>query len=759
MIKLIFKNYLIKIEIILLSFFVISTTSFADTSFNTKTDKITWEISALKATHTQKKNLYIAEGDVIITGGTIKLKADYVEFNNSTKDTIASGNVILISKNDTVSCDLITLNLETQTGTIHNGTIFIQKTHFYIKGNKINKTGKDTYIADKASITSCNGENPDWKITGKDIKVTVEGYGFAKHATLWIKKIPSFYTPFLAFPVKTKIQTGFLTPRISNSNRKGFEYEQPLFFDLSKNTNATIYIDYMRKRGTKLGVEYNYLLGKGANKSKGTIFYNFLDDSKIDDNTLNTSDYSFSTTPQRTNSDRYWFIMKQNTKFANTWNSKIYIDIVSDADYLHEFQKGNIGFNNIKKHFKDNFGTSIDDYDDTIRTNKVNINKKGLNYSLNMDLNWYDNVIARKADTNDHTLQNLPSIKLNMPKQVIKKFKRDLGLYFDFDSEYKYFYRQDTTDSLTNGHRIDIYPKIYLPLNFKNLLFEPSIGIRQTFWHGKEFNNSFTNKNEFHHREIYDFQTEISSKISKIFNTNSKFAEKIKHEIIPNIKYTYIPNVNQDDLPLFDFTDNNINKNSFNLLDSIDRINKENLITWSLINRFTKKNERINIKKNENSENKNYIYEEFAWIKISQSFDVSKHRKDISEHFSDISLESEFSPFKFISFNADVKWSPYNRDLVAHDTGITLQNNRNDSINITHKYQQNLSESFFTRLNANLTNNFSAFFLYDYDLFNEERIETATGFELQKSCWSLSMAFTEKPDDKSFTFLINFEGF
>ncbi len=754
MIKLIFKNHLIQIIIIFFSFFFISTTVFADTSFNTKTNQITWKISALKATHTQEKNLYIAEGDVIITGGKIKLKADYVEFNNSTKDTRASGNVVLISKNDTVSCDLITLNLETQTGTIHNGTIFIQKTNFYIKSNKINKTGKETYIADMASITSCNGENPDWKITGKDIKVTIEGYGFAKHATLWIKKIPSFYTPFLAFPVKTKIQTGFLSPRISNSDRKGLQYEQPLFLALSKKTNATIYIDYMKERGTKLGIEYNYLLGKGTNKSKGTIFYNFLNDSKIDDNTLNTSNYSFSTTPQRTNSERYWFIMKQNTKFADTWNSKIYLDIVSDADYLHEFQKDNIGFNNIKKHFKNNFGTSIDDYDDTIRTNKLNINKKGTNYSLNMGLNWYDNVIARRADTNDHTLQNLPTIKLNMPKQVIKNFRGNFGLYFDFSSEYKYFYRQDTTNSLTNGHRADIYPKIYLPLNFKNFLFEPSLGLRQTFWHGKEFNNSSSNKNEFHHREIYDFQAQISSKISKVFNTNNKFAEKIKHEIIPDIKYTYIPNINQDDLPLFEFTDNNINKNSFNLLDSIDRINKNNLITWSLVNRFTRKNKKIN-----HGKNKNYIYEEFAWIKISQSFDISKHRANIFEHFSDISLKSEFSPSKFISFNADVKWSPYNKDLVAHDTGITLKNNRNDSIQVTHRYQQNLSESFFTRLNANLTNNLSAFFLYDYDLFNDERIESATGFELEKSCWSLSMGFTEKPDDKSLTFLINFKGF
>ncbi|MCD4674809.1 MAG: LPS-assembly protein LptD, partial [Desulfobacula sp.] len=258
--------------------------------------EIPWHISARVVTFDNKRNLYIAEDDVVITGGKTRLEADYVEFSNKTKDAFAQGNVILISGEDSISCNAMNINLITEIGTINKGTIFIQKNNFYINGENIRKTGKFTYSADKGTITSCPGESPDWKISGKNVKVTVEGYGTARDAIFWIKKVPSAYTPFLMFPVKTKRQTGLLVPRISRSDRKGSEYEQPLFIAISKNTDATFYADHMSDRGTKIGAEYRYILD---NKTKGSVFFDYLKDKTIDDGTVDTENHSFSSTPQR----------------------------------------------------------------------------------------------------------------------------------------------------------------------------------------------------------------------------------------------------------------------------------------------------------------------------------------------------------------------------------------------------------------------------------------------------------------------------
>ena len=53
------------------------------------------------------------------------------------------------------------------------GRVFLQENHFYISGDEIKKLGPDTYQARRAQITTCDGPRPSWKITCRDIKVTV----------------------------------------------------------------------------------------------------------------------------------------------------------------------------------------------------------------------------------------------------------------------------------------------------------------------------------------------------------------------------------------------------------------------------------------------------------------------------------------------------------------------------------------------------------------------------------------------------------
>ena len=477
-------------------------------------NNVTWHISATRGTHDNEKGLYIADGDVVIKGGTTRLEADHVEFDNITKDAMARGNVLLISGEDTVTCEALSLNLATETGTIYDGTVFVQENNFYIKGLKITKTGKDTYTASRASLTSCSTDTPDWKISARDVRVTIGGYGVAKHATLLTGDIPVLYTPVLAFPAKTKRQTGLLTPEFSISDRKGFELDLPLFLAINRTSDATFYADYMEKRGTKLGFEYRYILDK---KSKGSIFFDYLDDQKIDDGTTATKDYSYPGTPQRTNRDRYWFRMKHDQDLSNGWEAKLDLDVVSDPDYLHEFKDGYTGFKATRKDFEDAFGRGLDDYDDTIRANQLNLNKIWSVYSFNMDVDWYDDLVARRNNTDDTTLQTLPSLEFNTARQKIG----NSPVYFEFDSEYKNFFRNDITDSMVKGQRTDIHPTLYIPIkSHRYYTIEPSLGLRQTSWYTDAYerpSSETETKKGFQHRELFDLNLRLSTEISKIF--------------------------------------------------------------------------------------------------------------------------------------------------------------------------------------------------------------------------------------------------
>ena len=710
--------------------------------------QIPWHISALVVTYDNKKSLYIAEDNVVITGGKTRLEADYVEFSNVTKDAFAQGNVLLISGEDSISCNAMNINLETQTGTVNEGTIFIQKNNMYIRGQNIRKTGEFTYDAEKGSITSCTGDTPDWKITGKKVKVTIEGYGTARNTILWAKKMPVFYSPYLVFPVKTKRQTGLLLPRVSpSSDRKGFEYEQPLFIALSRNTDATVYVDYMEKRGVKTALEFRYILDS---KSKGAVMFDYLEDDKKDDGTEATELYSFTTTPQRTNTDRFWLRLKQNQDLPDGFSAKLDIDVVSDADYLQEFKDGFTGYDATQDYFEKEFDRSLDEYDDTVRKNWFNLNKNWSVYTFNLDAYWYDDVVARRENSEDTTLQTLPAIQFDSARNRIWKSP----IYFSLDSEFRSFYRKDTTSTLVKGQRTDMYPKLFYPTKFLKVLnFEPYLGLRHTTWHTTDFTDTNGNADDFRTREMYDTGAELSTKVIRIFSPENAFADKLKHEIIPALDWNFIPYISQDEFPYFD---------------GIDRIEEQNLLTFSITQNFITRKTRIPEKGESKTDTLRHdaseplkpetVYREIAWIKLSEGYDIKKERDNESKPFTDLRLESELRPHDFFSVDTDTTWSPYDSHFKIINIGSTLRDNRGDSLRTEYRYTTTLSETLYSRINIAFTDELKGFYSFEKNLKDQKTIETQAGLTIEKACWTLHLFFSDSSADKSFAFLVNLHG-
>lgn len=713
--------------------FFISVSGYANVNPIKKTDKaIAWHIAAQSVTYDNKKELYIAEDDVVITGGKTRLEADYIEFSNITKDALAKGNVLLISGEDSITCNEMQINLATEIGTIDKGSIFIQKNNFHINGENIKKTGKFSYSAAKGSITSCPGDVPDWKISGKNIEVTIDGYGTAENTVFWAKKMPVVYSPYLVFPVKTKRQTGFLLPMISSSDRKGFEYEQPFFWALNRHTDATFLADIMADRGVKLGAEYRYILN---NRTKGSFHIDGLEDKKTDDGTSNTKNYRFGSTPQRTNTDRWWIRSKHNQELPNGFTGKLDLDIVSDEDYLHEFRDGFTGYDATKDHFEDEFGRSLDEYDDYTRKNSLQLSKNWSNYSFKVDTTWYDNVRARQQDSTDTTLQTLPSIQFDASKKKIS----DSIFYYSLESEYTSFYRKDTTSTLVNGRRTDIYPTFYLPVKLGRYInFEPSIGLRETIYHTPDFTDSNGDSSNFRTREMYNINADLSSKIIRIFNLDSTFANKMKHEIIPEVSYSFTPYIDQTTLPYFDSTDS---------------VSEKNLITYSLRNNFITQKVRLDPQGKEN-----FVYRDVAYLKLSQSYNIKKERDNESRPFSDITLNAELDPHRYFNMDADIAWDPYDNRFSELSISGTISDHRGDSIKSEYRYKEGSSESLYGRLNLKLNNRLSGFYSIETNLLDNQTVETRAGISYKKSCWRFDLFYDKTDAEAKVAFRINLVG-
>lgn len=695
-----------------------------------------WHIAADEISYDQEADQYSTSGNVIITKKDRKLIADFVRFDHKTMKVYATGHVIMTAGEDILTGSSMEMDLEAETGSVYNGTIFLKANHFYIKGNKIQKVGKDSYAVDKASITTCDGDKPAWKITGRNLKVTSEGYGFVNHATLWAKKIPVLYTPFLAFPVKLKRQSGLLPPQIRYSDRKGAEYNQPFYWAIDESSDATFYLHHMRRRGEKLGLEYRYVLDES---SKGTLMFDFLKDRKVDDGTQSSKDWAFEdVTGSRPNADRYWFRMKHDQSMPFDFSLKLDIDVVSDQDYLHEFKGGYTGFYETKKCFEKNFGRGIDEYDDTIRVNSLNLTKSWSQFSLYGETRWYDSVLSRRQSETYSPLLYLPLINFTGSKQKIF----NTPLYFDLNSEYKYSYERLGTKT----QRAEVYPKIYLPLNLKNyLFFETSFGVRETVWDINEYESSFEDRT--HNRELFYFKQDLSSNVYNVFDMKGKRIDRIKHTIKPQVVYDYIPEEKaKDRYPE-------------------GRTGQTNLLTYSITNTFTAKLKENREKsgapfKNESDELPEYTYLQFCRFKLEQSYNIEETREDTDdpEPFSPIYGEIGVVPGKYFSLNADAKWNYYESAYDSHNVKLSIWDNRGDKLSVEHRYERDSRESIYYHFHLRISDKIAAYTEHERNLYDSQDIKTAMGVMYRAQCWGIDFYYVDDEDEKTYAVMFTLYG-
>lgn len=715
--------------------------------------KIPWQISADTVDYDAASTTYRARGNVIIEKQATRLVADAVSFNHKAMTAIADGHVVMTVGDDILTGARVELNLDQETGVVHDGTVFLKENHFYIHGERIEKTGKDTYRAEKGSITSCDGDRPDWVITGRTLDVTIDGYGTATHAVLRARDVPILYTPYILFPAKTRRQTGLLRPEAGVSDRWGFNWDQPLFWAINDSTDATLYTQYMQKRGTKIGLEYRYALTRDT---YGAIMADGLQDRQIDDGTPEaTQKWGYAGDAyDRPNTDRYWLRGKVDQELPGGAKARLDLDIVSDQDYLTEFRDGRSGYNKTRDYFLKTFGRDLDTYDENTRTNRLNVNRTWSRYTLNSDLRWDDNVINRRWEDSDDTLQQLPVIEFNGVKQ--QAF--GTGVFWDLDSEYTHFYREDGD----RGHRTDFYPRAYLPLRWKNYLsVEPSAGLRQTAWVMDRREDDSLDRSTY--RQIVDARLDLSTEFSKVMGSPVAAVERIRHSARPRVIYEYIPDQDQSDLPFF--TD-------------LDRIDEKNLVTYSLTNTLTARTTkaiRSTSKAGDSLVSANetgltnqvrggppkptsFGYHRFCRFYLEQSYDITAARDDQPEPFSDIYGELEFNLGRYVAVDSNASYNPYDSNISSHNIGAAIADHRGDRLWMEHSYQKDAFESIRGTLSVKLTDRLTARGVYERNLLDETDIIKGAGFLYTAQCWSVDFFYAVEDEDKKFSFLINLMG-
>lgn len=463
-------------------------------------------------------DVYIAEGQVEIWQGNTKLTADRVVLSARYHEVEAQGNVILVQGDDVLRSAMMTINLETNLGIIVKGALFLKKQNFYLRGEEIERVGEDTYRIREGTFTTCDGDWPAWRFQTKETLVTLEEYASVWGATFQIKNVPVLYSPYLFFPVKTERQSGFLIPQITYSDISGWELRNAYFWAISKNMDATFYLDLASVKGIGEGLEFRYQ----RRQESGGKFYGY--------HIREWETYRQKRSEQldRT-ADRWYGEFQHEEYFDPSFYIKAKLRHFSDRQYLRDY------------------GVTAEDRFSEQAYSQILLTKNWESFALNGEVRHTVDLTKE----NKTTLQRYPWLEFKGMRQQIG----GSPFYYNVDSAYGYFSREEGV----TGHLFDLFPRLSLPFRLGPLEFTPDVGYRQTLYLSRDGGEETSS------RGIPVLQTTVASELYRVFDSPWEGLPKIKHILRPEINYTYIPEVNQEKVPNYDLPVLKVNRLSYGI--------------------------------------------------------------------------------------------------------------------------------------------------------------------------------------------------
>jgi len=638
-------------------------------------ERIPWQLEADRTVSDQNSDILEAFGDVELHRGEDYLQADYARYYPDTKWVFLRGNVKARFDGDFLSAEEAEFNLNSSQGWLKNGQVFLEDPHIYFKGERLNKTGQHTYSFTRATVTACDGEVPAWSLQSEEGELAMDGYATLKGPRFRIKDRPVLYSPYLVIPVKTKRQSGFLRPEASVSDRLGFQFNLPYFQVIDDERDVTLYENFIEQKGLMQGIEYRSTPNLNT---RGLWRLDWLHDKESADSESDEDSQFQGDNVVRKNTERFWIRSKYNG-FLGTpaWKTKVDLDLVSDKNYLREFGDGYSGFEQSREEFLQEFGRDIEDDDDYYRTSTAVLSRNWSNIGFEgrivytQNLNYFNENNLNYSYSDDDTVQRLPELNLNFYKTSL------FDTMFDWEAtnEAVYFWRF----SGTTGTRIDMHPRISLPWATAYGTITPKVGWRETLYMIDKYeddDSSVDTGSNFHSRGIPDYNITAYNELFRVFSlapsldpAEASFDEfrwtKIKHSVQPRIEYDFIPYVRQSELPEF--------------VESEDRIDPENNLTYSLTQVLTRKRETlVGDAAGGGAGEIRTDYLDVVRLKLEQSYDFreASRNNDLDTYpgrpFSDITAELQTSFSRYLRLTDKTWFSPYSKTVTEHEHLLTL---------------------------------------------------------------------------------------
>lgn len=202
----------------------------------------------------------LLQDDVRLRKGGIYITADQAQVNVDRTRANLSGNLVVRQNDLLLRGAEGEYQLETRQLQLSEAHYVIHQQRLRGSAWQLQQLPDGRVTLQDASLTTCAPGDQAWRLVAGRLNLNQDsGFGDAYNVRMEIQQVPVFYWPWLRFPIDDRRHTGLLAPNLSWSKRKGLDYQQPFYWNLAPNYDATFFPRYIEQRGTQLAAEFRYL--------------------------------------------------------------------------------------------------------------------------------------------------------------------------------------------------------------------------------------------------------------------------------------------------------------------------------------------------------------------------------------------------------------------------------------------------------------------------------------------------------------------
>ncbi|MEF3167917.1 MAG: LPS assembly protein LptD [Deltaproteobacteria bacterium] len=707
-----------------------------------------WQIQANRLTYYHATDSILGEGGVTLQRGDLTITADRMIYYQRARRAWASGAIVIRMGEDVLRGEEGELDLESSTGTVKGAYLFLHRNNVHIIASQLWKTGPEEYRAEDATISTCPLPKQAWSFHCKDLTLSAGGNAVGWHNSFAVRDIPVLYSPWVAVPLNRYRKTGFLLPHYAVSSRNGTEFIVPFFWAVSDSVDMTFYQHPMSRRGWMEGAELRYILSE---ETRGTFRFNYLIDT-LNDNDYNNDGYV------RGDEKRWWLRAKANQALPWDITAKIDLDLVSDLDYLEEFDGGPMGFDETNQIFWKDYQRSLADETDLIRPSTIQATRLFPNTFAGAEGRYNDNLVPGEQDGTVQTL----------PRFVFHGFRNRIGetpFYLDWDGTYTNYWREKGV----RYQRVHAMPRISSPLSVLGVADLLLSGTLEATAYTAQGSSDVIDEDETPTRLLPLFEADLTTSVSRTFARPS--GKTLMHSIRPRLTYQYRPSDDQDDIPYIDI---------------LDRLEPRNRLTWSFLSFLSSKTPRGDGR---------YAYTDLLRFYVEQSYDSKKTARSRREYagyhtyfdfyeeleaklrydlnspdgpdpadikpttFSPIYAELELRPWPWAYLRYDTTYSVHGLGFTTYNFLVSAESQAGDRLALDYRYNRltNINE-----LNADIAlrlgERWYGTYKTQWSLEDSTEFRSYYGLRYQASCWALTGSYMSDQDENRFGIYVDLLG-